>query len=235
MKTKILIVEDDAIIALSLSIYLTQLDYKVVGSVNNAEEGWKKCLELSPDLVVLDFQLVGGEKGSFVANQIRKYNKSIKIIFVTAYNDEETINELMKSNPDLYLTKPYSKEVLASNIAIALKKEYVDNCIIEVKDNNSLIKINLNEVLYLQSDGNYVNIFILDKPKIVIREKLVNLENKLFKNQFLRTHLRYIVNEKFIDVYKADELLINQVKIPISRTYKSSLKNHYERKMETEY
>ncbi|MGB0870469.1 MAG: LytR/AlgR family response regulator transcription factor [Flavobacteriales bacterium] len=233
MKKKILIVEDDAVIALSLSLYLSQLDYDVVGSVNNAKDAWEKCKELSPDLVILDVQLYGKEKGFFVANQIRKYNQNIKIIYVTAYNDVETVNELMKSNPDLYLTKPYSKEVLSSNIEIALKKEYVNNSIIEIHDNNALIKIDLNDVVYLQSEGNYVNIFFHNQPKMVIREKLMNLEGQLLENAFLRTHLRYIVNEKFVDVYKSDELMANGVKIPISRTYKNIVKEHYTNKSNT--
>lgn len=231
-KTKILIIEDDPIIALSLSIFLAELKYNVVGTVNNAKEGWQKCLELQPDLVILDIHLYGEKKGYWVAQNIRRNNKNIKIIFVTAYNDNETVSELMKSSPDLYLTKPYSKEVLASNIQIALKKEYINTNFIEIKDGNSVLKIDLNEVTFIKSDSNYLYINFINKPKIVIREKLSNLESVCMDNNFIRTHLRYIVNEKHIKAYKTDELIVNNEKIPISRTYKHLIKDSYQKKNE---
>lgn len=229
-ETKILIVEDDSVIALSLSIFLTELHYNVVGTVNNAKDAWQKCLDLKPDLIILDVHLYGPEKGYWVAQNIRKHKQDIKIIFVTAYNDQETVNELMKSSPDLYLTKPYSKEVLASNIQIALKKEYIRNHFIEIKDGNSILKIDLDEITFIKSDGNYLNINFFNKPKLVVREKLSNFEEMCKDKRFIRTHLRFIVNEKYIEVYKSDELLVNDEKIPISRTYKTAIKASKNRK-----
>jgi len=106
-KMKILVVEDEAISALLLNIYLESLGYDIGEAVATGEEAVLKANEVRPDIVLMDIQLAGEMNGIDAAREIILRNKNTVIAFLTAYSDEETIARAKKLAPVAYLIKPF--------------------------------------------------------------------------------------------------------------------------------
>ena len=105
MKKKILIVEDELLIAEDIKKALTLSQYDVCAIVTTGEEAIQEVEKLHPDLVIMDIMLAGIMTGIEAAKEIRKkYNTAI--VFITAYADERTLDGAMASEPYGYLVKP---------------------------------------------------------------------------------------------------------------------------------
>jgi len=116
----VLIVEDDAIIALDLQSKIKKLGYKVVGNVASGREALYKITETKPDLVLMDIVLRGEMDGIEVAEKIKDLR--IPIVFLTAYSDPETIKRARRAGAYGYLLKPYDDHSLSVTIKTALKR-----------------------------------------------------------------------------------------------------------------
>ena len=123
-KAKILIVEDETLIALSLSKDLKRFGYEVSGRVTNFDDAIKSVQHNEPDLILMDINLGKGNKDGIDTAAEIKSIKNIPIIFVTAYSDKDTLLKIKqyKINPIGYLTKPYKKDELESQIFLAVYK-----------------------------------------------------------------------------------------------------------------
>lgn len=98
-----------------------------------------------------------------------------------------------------------------------------------VKDGTKLVKIRLNEILYIEGLKDYVAIYTKDK-KVVTLQTLKSLEVQLTPHQFLRVHNSYIVSFEAIDSIDKEKIQIGKVWIPISDTYRKTVKEFIERK-----
>ena len=83
-------------------------------------------------------------------------------------------------------------------------------------------RVNSKDVLYLKSDGNYLNIY-LENKRHIIRSKMDEFTAKLPSNKFVRVHQRYNVHTQFIDLVGSDHLSIKGTDIPVSAKYKKEL------------
>ncbi len=117
---RIYIVEDEALVVLDLTEDLTRRGYQVCGHATRAEEALEAIPRLSPDLVIMDVNLGPGLSGLDVAERLKPH--AFALIFLTAYADEERLEDLKQSGSSAYLTKPLRTEVLAANIELALVK-----------------------------------------------------------------------------------------------------------------
>jgi DNA-binding LytR/AlgR family response regulator len=98
-----------------------------------------------------------------------------------------------------------------------------------VKDGTKLVKIRLNEILYIEGLKDYVSIYTKEK-KVVTLQTLKSLEAQLIPHQFIRVHHSYIVSFEAIDAIEKEKIQIGKVWIPISDTYRKSFKEFIERK-----
>jgi len=98
-----------------------------------------------------------------------------------------------------------------------------------VKDGTKLVKIRLNEILYIEGLKDYVSIYTKDR-KVVTLQTLKSLEAQLLPYQFIRVHHSYIVSFEAIDAIEKEKIQIGKVWIPISDTYRKSFKEFMERK-----
>lgn len=98
-----------------------------------------------------------------------------------------------------------------------------------VKDGTKLVKIRLNEILYIEGLKDYVTIYTKDK-KVVTLQTLKSLEAQLTPHQFIRVHNSYIVSFEAIDSIDKEKIQIGKVWIPISDTYRKTFKEFIERK-----
>lgn len=116
---KILIVEDENIIAQDLNQYISTLGYKGVGLATNGDSALKLAQDNKPDIVLMDICIKGEKDGIETASDILKHDPSVKIIFLTAHTDSYHIDRAVKIDPVAYLAKPYNPKELEASLKIA--------------------------------------------------------------------------------------------------------------------
>ncbi len=120
-EVKILIVEDERILALGLKKKLEKLGFEVTDAVSTGEDAIKSVKTDKPDLILMDIVLKGEMDGIEAAKLIINLH-NIPIIYLTAYADDKTIERAVKTYPYGYLMKPYQERELKANIDMALHK-----------------------------------------------------------------------------------------------------------------
>lgn len=125
-KDRVLIVEDEIIVAKDLQQKLIDLGYNVPDIALTADEAISKTRTSDPDIILMDIKLDGPVDGIDAATNIRKKN-DVPIIFLTAYGDESTIERAKLTDPNGYMIKPFNVQELHSNIQLALHKNKLDS------------------------------------------------------------------------------------------------------------
>ncbi|QKF82745.1 response regulator [Halarcobacter ebronensis] len=120
-KIKILIVEDESIVALDINRSLKLLGFDIVANAKNYEQALDYVANKPIDIILMDINLKNSQDGIQAAIDI-KNRRDIPIIFLTAYSDDATIDRALECDPIGFLVKPFKKEELNSTIKIAIKK-----------------------------------------------------------------------------------------------------------------
>lgn len=233
-KSKILIVEDEALIADFIALELEELDYMVLQICDSFETALESVKKEVPNLVLLDINLKGNLNGIDLAHQFNKLN--IPFIFLTSQVDVQTIDKAKHVFPQGYITKPFTQADLQSNIEIALFKIAIQNQsqtsqktgassdYYFVKDKNSYIKLKFDSILYAEASDSYTIIYT-SNTKHIVSQTLKVIEEKFSKHNFYRVHRTYLVNLKLIDKIQPKSLLIGNKEIPISESNRAELLN----------
>lgn len=108
--SKILIVEDEMIIAANISLQLTGLGYEITGIIPRGEEVLTHVKQNQPDLILLDINLKGDLDGIEIAELLQKDYK-IPIIYLTANADEASFNRAKATHPYGFISKPFKKSI----------------------------------------------------------------------------------------------------------------------------
>jgi|HubBroStandDraft_5_1064220.scaffolds.fasta_scaffold05894_3 CheY-like chemotaxis protein len=125
MNGRILIVEDEPIVALDLQQELEQFGCEVVALAQSADEALMAVEESQPDLALMDLHIVGSLDGIQTARLLRDAYQ-VPSIFLTAYSDDATIARAVREMPYGYLTKPFQTRELKATLQVALHKAKVD-------------------------------------------------------------------------------------------------------------
>jgi PAS domain S-box-containing protein len=125
-RTKVLVVDDEIIIARELETRLTNLEYEVLQIASSGREALKVAEQTRPDLVLMDIVLKGEMDGIAAAAEIRR-RWAVPIIYLTAYTDEDTLRRARVTEPFSYIVKPFSERELRANIEMALYKHQVES------------------------------------------------------------------------------------------------------------
>lgn len=120
-KTKILIVEDETIVALDIQHALIRLNFEVTDMVTNYDDALQSAKNKIPDILLTDIRLKNSKNGIEIAKDIQKIAQ-IPIIYLTAFSDDETIREAVKTDPISYMLKPFKRDELKSTILLAIHK-----------------------------------------------------------------------------------------------------------------
>ncbi|MGC9516076.1 MAG: methanogen output domain 1-containing protein [Methanomicrobiales archaeon] len=134
---KILVVEDESIVAMGIKHKLENLGYQVVDTVLSGEDAVKRAKETQPDLILMDIVLKGEMDGIDASNEIKK-RYDIPVIYLTAYSDEEMLERARVTEPYGYILKPFKKSELNANIKMALYKHQSEKKQREIIKNNLL-------------------------------------------------------------------------------------------------
>lgn len=124
-KAKILVVEDQNIVALNIRNKLRNLGYTVPSTAATGEEAIRKAELTRADLVLMDIMLKGDIDGIQAASEIKK-RLGTPVIYLTAYTDSETLERAKLTEPAGYISKPFKEEDLKSNIEMALHRQRVE-------------------------------------------------------------------------------------------------------------
>ena len=126
-RSKIIIVEDEIIIALDLKLRLENLGYSVLNIAFNGEDAMKLTGETNPDLILMDIQLNGKMDGITVANQIRSLH-NIPFIYLTGSHDNSLLERAKQTDPIGFISKPFDETEIQSLIERAiLQKQELDS------------------------------------------------------------------------------------------------------------
>jgi len=213
---KILIVEDEVLIAEDLKDILKTFGLKKIEMVHDKTSALENLRLNKPDIAILDIrmekELDGLEIGEFIQNNYKQ-----PFIFITAHSDIEMIKKIIKTKPVGYITKPFKKSDLFANINLAIEQLTTNNKLF-IKDGYSTHVININEIVYIESEGNYINIFTSGK-KYLSRQNMESVLLDLDSNDFLKIHRSYIINLNKVKKYSSKEVIINEITLPISKTF----------------
>lgn len=240
MKTplKILIVEDEMIIAANISLQLSTLGYEVTGIIPRGEEALIHIKEQKPDIVLLDINLKGKIDGIETALLMQE-DFNIPIIYLTANADDKNFNRAKTTNPYAFISKPFKKldlqraiELTANHLQLNnnTEKEIQDiddeplilkDCIF-VRHHEKMVKISINDILYIEAERNYCRIYAKGKEYLIVTT-LKDIDEKLPQDHFLRIHRSFIVNISQIDEIATSHVVVSRKAIPISKQLKSEL------------
>jgi len=121
MSMKVLIVEDESIVAMELSSYVTELGYSVIGRASNGSDAFNLALEHKPDVVLMDVHIKGDEDGIDLVKRLHEA-MGISVIYITAFNDDTSLDRAIETDPAGYLTKPFNRKELSAILKIACKR-----------------------------------------------------------------------------------------------------------------
>ncbi len=231
---KVLIVEDDPIISESLSDIIQVLGHEVVGIADNAVKAIELCSETEPQIALLDIQIGGEVDGVELAEMIND-EFDIPFIFTTAFADNDTISRARERGPFGYLVKPYGVKDLNAAIEVAmgafqrLKKaekkggggQIIDRNIF-LKVDSKLIRVKIDDILYIEAKGDYA-LFKTKEKGYIVHGTMKKFQQRLEDFNFQKVHRSFIVNlDKIVDIEESN-LLIEDKVIPVSRANKEAL------------
>lgn len=171
------------------------------------------------DLLFLDIQMPDISGIDFY----KSLEEKLMVIFTTAYSEYAV--EGFNLNAVDYLLKPYEYERFLKAVQKAkefydfARKDQNDTDYIFVRADYSLIKIDCNEILYIESLEDYIRIHLVGKKPIMTLGTLKAIEDKLPKNKFVRVHRSYIVPLNKIESVRGKNIQLPGVEIPISNKY----------------
>ncbi|WP_055446592.1 LytR/AlgR family response regulator transcription factor [Lacinutrix mariniflava] len=218
LNTKILIIEDEIIIADYIEEVLQEENFTKINIANNKESALIEMASFSPDIILMDINLKGVNEGIELA---KVKNSNATIIFITGQHDLVLMNDALKTNPDAYLTKPLKKVDLLASINLAMHKKQSQT--FQFKDGYDIVSLDFNAIKYFVAEGNYVNIQTVFK-KFTTRQSLSVILERLPSDVFSQTHRSYIVNKNKVERVTSNAVFINSVEIPLSRTYAKQFK-----------
>jgi DNA-binding LytR/AlgR family response regulator len=238
-KPRILIVEDDIIIAANISLQLTKLGYEVTGIESRGEDAIHHAKENHPEIILMDIHLKGKIDGIETALSIQRIF-DIPLIYLTANSDEISFQRAKETHPFAFISKPFNKLNLERTIALVvgkIKEENFEktngNAVVEtledrifIRSQNKLIKVMLDEILYIEAERNYCNIITSDQHFTIV-SPLNTFCEKIVSKDFLRVHRSYVINIKKLDAVADSYLEINRKIIPVSKMFKEDLMKNF--------
>ena len=240
--TKILVVEDDMIIAADISMQLNSLGYEVTGIIPRGEDALRSIESTRPDIVIMDITLKGKQDGIETAIIILD-TYQLPVIFLTANSDDATFKKAKTAKPYAFITKPFRKSDLQRALELTLERldaenkkttpsddskredpHFVLSDRIFVRHKNQLVKVFLQDILFAEADRNYCRVHTKEK-EYLLTLPLREFEENLPPENFMRTHRSFLVNLPKIDalIDNQETIVFGKKTVPISRRFKEAV------------
>lgn len=229
MKTKCLIVDDEPLARDLMRNHIKKLDnFEIVAECGDAMKALEALRNFKVDLMFMDIQMPQITGIEF----LKTLKNPPQVIITTAYRDYAL--EGFELDVVDYLLKPVTFERFLKSVnkffqvsgenGTSSDKVLTDSkpndSFIYVKENKRMLKLHLNDILYIEGLSEYVKIFTGDK-KIVTKTSMTCMEEKLAENEFLRIHKSYIVSLRKIEAFTSTTIEIEGKELPIGRSFKN--------------
>lgn len=198
---------------------------QLLGTFKAAIEANAWLKQNSTDLIFLDINLPDINGIDFM----KTIKRPPSIIMTTAYPDFAASSFELETIVD-YLVKPFSYDRFLKAVNKVKKNAQVhkkpisedEKRTIFLNVDKTLHKLIVNDILYIESDRNYISVVTKDK-KLTYIEALKNWKDKLDSKQFVQVHKSYIINKKVVEKISGNIIYLHDKRIPIGRTYKQEL------------
>lgn len=227
---KCIIVDDEPLAIEVIESHISKLDdVEIVAKCSNALKAFEILQKHTVDLIFLDIQMPKLTGIDF----LKTLQNAPKVIFTTAYRDYAL--ESYDLNAVDYLLKPisfdrflkaigkvYGQNQLVTSVTTPTVANSQSEDYIYVKADKKMVKVQLNEVLYIESLKDYVRIKTVNKT-VITHQKISYLEEKLPEKEFARIHRSYIISIKKVDSFSTMAVEIGDQELPIGRNYKQNV------------
>lgn len=238
---KILIVEDESLIAEDIALKLTNSGYEVTATVDNCEAAIESAKTNQPDIAFLDIEITGEKDGIETAKGLREIG-NVAVIFLTKFYDTKMIQKAMAVKPANYLNKPFTEHQLYSSIQMAIYNTVKDrevypgetasekvpeslliNDTFYLKDTGGTFqKFNIHDILYIKAGRAYCDIYT-KSGKFMQTVNMKSIGEKMGHPKLVQAHRSYIVNIDAIEAVKGNTLIIDKEEIPVGGDYKETI------------
>ena len=249
MSSKILIVEDQLVIAADWEARLLELGYQVVGTAPNSRDAMELFNRHTPDLVIMDIDLRSQPDGIETARLMR-LQRPVPIIFLTGNSDNFHFKKASRVRPNAFLSKPIRTKDLRYAIELALpdnvqaplnsSKEHkatpavtlapeesarvIDNHIY-VRTQNKTVRIDLSKISWVMADNYYCQA-VIGKSKVLLTMTLKKFQQSLPVDTLLfRCHRSLLINTSQIAELGQNYVIIQGAKLPVSRQHLQALRS----------
>ncbi len=236
----ILIVEDEPLYASKMEMQLDMLDLQHLGTVDNSQDALDILKEKTPDLLLMDINIDGDYDGVELAQIIRD-QYDIPALFISSLKDDRTFRRAMRVQPIGFLIKPFDElqlkrmlEVYFSQVdhkeAVPTDTDAIQTDDLLIKKDGKLIKIQQEELLYLNADGRYTFIHTR-KGRFHIRKPMSNIVEDFPNLTLLQSHRSYVVNTAAITEIDLDEYLVflGEQSVPLSMRNKDEFLSRWQK------
>ena len=229
MKTKCLIIDDEPLARELIRNHINKLEsFEIVDECDNAMKALQCLRRESVDLMFMDIQMPQITGIEF----LKTLKNPPKVIITTAYREYaldgfelDVVDYLLKPITFERFLKSVNKyyQLMEDNIQdsdLQSVDSTSEDAFIYVKENKKVIKVFLNEIIYVEGLSEYVQIYAVNK-KIITKTSMTNMENKLSACGFLRIHKSFIVSLSKIIAFTSNSIEVPGKELPIGRSYKN--------------
>lgn len=230
---RIVIVEDDILLAEEIKSELDGLGYCIDG-IASGEEELNEILEVSgyPEAVVMDIELKGNKDGVELAHDLNKV-LPVGVVYLTDKDDDRTMNRIERNYKSIFASKPITNFTsLGINLDIAIQEkenrekeiEKPDFVFVIEKDRNDRVKVDFKELEFVEANGSSCDLNTVKKKKHTISKNLTEFLPSL-SDDFIRVHRSHIVNITCVESIENWELVMQSKKvITVSKSYQAAVK-----------
>lgn len=228
-KVKVILVDDEPLATEVLESHISKFPHiEVVGKFRNAIDLSEFLANNQPDAIFLDIQMPQITGLDFMKSI---EDKGIAVIFVTAY-PEYAVDAFDLEALD-YVVKPVSLDRFKKSIErleefLRFRKNNEGNDVkledghIFVKADSKFVKLNYDQIQYIEAFADYVKIYISDDKRVITLQTMKNMEATLPSDKFIRVHRSFIVSISKVSALSGTEVTVGNRQIPIGKNYKES-------------
>jgi DNA-binding LytR/AlgR family response regulator len=225
---QVIIVEDQSVIAETISSVLKRNNIDVLGVCQSGEDAIQLAAAKKPNLVLMDIHLQGALDGIAAAKLIND-TAEVPIIYLSDHADSRTVTRAKQTFPASYLTKPFNEADLIRAIDIAItnanrdgRKHHAGQKDIFVRTKSQLIRLRLDEVLYLEAERSYCKI-VTESGSEILSTSMNHVQEQLPDGEFIRVHRSFTVNVKKISAIDGNTLKLGAKEVTMSKDYREHL------------
>ncbi len=232
MKTKCLIIDDEPLARDLMRSHIEKLDnFEICAECGDAMKALQELHNHKIDLMFMDIQMPQITGIEF----LKTLKNPPKVIITTAYREYalegfelDVVDFLLKPITFERFLKSVNKYYQSVQEDVPAERPVIptngnaEDAFIYVKENKKVLKVHLNDILYVEGLSEYVQIYTTDK-KIITKTSMTNMAEKLPENSFMRIHKSYIVSLSKIEAFTSSSIEVPGKELPIGRSYKNAV------------